>query len=95
MLVSVTKDQLRAGLKMTFAVAEAIREAGEIPSGQLYALVMAELDLAAYERLLGVLVGAGLINRGPNHLLKWVGPIVPGGETVPSKRWTEHAPTDA
>lgn len=36
----VTPSQLAAGLRTIQAVAEAIREVGEVPSGHLYAAVM-------------------------------------------------------
>ena len=60
------------------AIAESIRAVGEIPSGHLYAQVMGVLTLEQYERAVGVLKGAGLVEeRG--HVLRWVGPKIDGG----------------
>ena len=70
----VTRDQLKAALEMLFLMAEAVREAGTIPSGVLYSLVMHKTDLPGYERAVDRLVGAGLVVREANHVLKWVGP---------------------
>jgi hypothetical protein len=72
----VSSAQFRAGLDLTFAIAEAIREAGEIPSGTLYALVLGKVDYDGYQKLLGILKGAGLIQVMPSHMVKWVGPDI-------------------
>ena len=69
-----TRDQLKAAMQLLFAMSCAIQEAGEMPSGVLYTLVMHVTDLAGYERAIDRLVGAELVVRAPNHLLKWVGP---------------------
>ena len=68
-----TPEQLVQALQLTAIVATAIREAGEIPSGQLYALCSHRLGLDAYERLISVLIRAGLVERR-QHLLRWIGP---------------------
>lgn len=70
-----TKDDLRAGLTVLLAVSEAIREAREIPEGTLYAAVMGKVDLAGFEKILGILWQAGLIER-KNHVVRWVGPTL-------------------
>lgn len=57
-------------------LSEAIRKAGEIPSGQLYAVVMGSLSLEQYERAIKVLKGAGLVVETSSHLLRWVGPKI-------------------
>lgn len=72
--MTATKEQVNAALEMVRAVGDAIREAGEVPSGHLYAVLMGKVDLAGYERMVDMLVGAGLVERAPNHLLRWVGP---------------------
>lgn len=57
---------------------EAVRLAGPdgIPSGHLYAmLISAGIDLATYERLLGILIEAGQIRREDSHLLVWIGKV--------------------
>ena len=58
------------------AIAEAIRDVQEIPSGTLYALVMSYLSLEAYEATIRALVETGLITN-TGHLLRWIGePVV-------------------
>jgi hypothetical protein len=60
-----------AALNVTAALAAAIRELGQVPSGSLYAHVMGRIDLETYERMISMLVGAGLI-RKRGDLLVWV-----------------------
>lgn len=72
----VTNESLKAAFKVTVAVAEAIREAKEMPSGTLYAFLMEKipgLTEEAYNGLLRNLTGAGLV-KNERHLLRWVGP---------------------
>lgn len=65
----------RAYLNACQAVAETIRELGEVPSGELYARLMSVLDIATYERIIGTLKGAGVVAERGN-LLKWTGPVI-------------------
>ena len=69
-------EDARAGLALTLAVSEAIREAREIPSGTLYASLMGKVDFEGYQKLLRILTGAGLIEVLPSHLIRWTGPEV-------------------
>jgi hypothetical protein len=78
MLNGFTKEQVAAGVQAVAAIAEAIRGLGEVPSGKLYALVCGTLSLEAYERTVGLLKRAGLVEER-NHLLTWVGPKIEGG----------------
>lgn len=85
-----TKREVRAVVDVIVAVAETVRQVREIPSGHLYAQVMtAGISLATYERVVGVLKGAGLVEER-NHVLRWVGPELdtlppsPEPETIPS-----------
>ena len=71
-----TPTQLRAGLALTLAVCESIREAREIPSGTLYASLMGKVDFEGYQKLLRILTGAGIIEVIPSHLIRWTGPEV-------------------
>ncbi|HEY6340187.1 MAG TPA: hypothetical protein VIY49_01735 [Bryobacteraceae bacterium] len=57
------------------AVAEAIRTAGSLPSGELYAILCGRVDLAGYQALIKTLKNAGLV-REENHLLTWTGPAI-------------------
>lgn len=68
------KAQAKGALKAVTAVADAIRDLGEVPSGVLYAHLAGKLSLEAYEKLIGVLKGAGLVRETPSHLLVWTGP---------------------
>lgn len=65
----------RAALAIILAVSEAIRELGEVPAGELYALMMAKgMTLAQFEAIIGQLEGAKLVRRESSHLLRWIGP---------------------
>jgi hypothetical protein len=55
------------------AVAEAIRDLGEVPSGHLYVALMSKMSLNEYNRIISALKGAGLVEE-KSYLLKWVGP---------------------
>lgn len=56
-------------------VADAIREAKEIPSGTLYAACMdMGMPLEVYQKIIDTLKGAGLVEETPAHLLKWIEP---------------------
>ncbi|HLZ39422.1 MAG TPA: hypothetical protein VKQ11_00575 [Candidatus Sulfotelmatobacter sp.] len=70
-----TQEQLKAGAAVIMAVAETIREAGECPSGTIYAVLMGRVTFQGYEKILGILKGAGLIEVLPSHLIRWIGPM--------------------
>ena len=67
---------------LAITMSEAIRAAGQIPSGVLYAMMMGQISLEVYESILDRLVGAGLIRDTggtrpmPTHLLTWIGPRI-------------------
>lgn len=67
--------QIKAAFHSTVAIAEAIRELGQVPSGHLYARVMGTLDLTAYRAVIRTLVNAGLVSDS-GDLLTWVGPRI-------------------
>lgn len=69
----ITNAQVTAALAITRAVAEAIRDMGEVPAGTLYAAMMDRMDLATFESLIATLVRSGLVERRNSHLLVWVG----------------------
>lgn len=60
-------------LSDAIAIAEAIRELKEIPSGHLYARVSQYITLDAYNSIISALKTAGLVKE-QNFLLTWVGP---------------------
>jgi hypothetical protein len=62
-----------AGVRILYAVADAIRELGSVPSGVLYAQLMGKIDLQTYERIIDLLKGAGLVKES-SHELIWIGP---------------------
>jgi hypothetical protein len=72
-----TKQELLAGLNILAAVAETIREAGEVPSGTIYAALLGKVTMEGYTSLLRTLKGAGLVEE-KNHLLRWIGPNIEG-----------------
>ena len=78
---TVTPAQVKAAFNVAVAVTQAIHDAGEIPSGTLYAMLAdkLKLDLPGYEALMRRIKGSGLVEETPGHLLRWVGPRVPKG----------------
>lgn len=69
-----TKEQVTATINTVRAVADAIRELKQVPSGILYSQVMGHMDLATYQRVIAVLKNAKLVSE-MNHMLKWEGPV--------------------
>ena len=67
-----TETDARKALMLAITTAEAIRTAGQIPSGTLYALLMGQMSLAYYEALIDHLVRSGLIRKDDSHLLTWI-----------------------
>jgi hypothetical protein len=68
--------EVKAVMTIVLAIAEAIRELREVPSGELYATlmpVMPKMSIGDYQRVIDHLIGAGLV-REDNHLLIWTGP---------------------
>ena len=68
-----TRAAVRATVETVCAVADAVRAVGSVPSGVLYAQVMAHVDLATYNRIVEVLKNAKLVSES-GHVLKWEGP---------------------
>ena len=81
MTLEQKKAAARAAVAATLAISEAIRELGEVPNGVLYAQVMGTLDLASYNRILGILKGAGVVEERAN-VLRWVGPKIESAVTT-------------
>lgn len=65
--------QVKAALNVVAALADAIRELKEVPSGVLYSSVMGQLSLESYGKVIDVLKKTGLVTE-ENHLLRWVNP---------------------
>lgn len=80
----MTREQVGPALDAILAVGEAIREAGEVPAGTLYAVLCGRMDIGSFNGLVNVLCGAGLVERKASGLLRWVGPNI-GHVDVPVK----------
>ena len=70
-MIGTGPAELKAAVGILNAVADVIRELGEVPSGHLYAHLMSKLSLEQYEQVIATLKQAGLITES-NHLLTWV-----------------------
>lgn len=70
----LAKEEVAAATKILLAVAEAIREAGElgIPSGHLYGALAGQLSGNGYCTMMQLLKREGVI-REKNHVLYWAG----------------------
>jgi hypothetical protein len=71
---SETRRQLESAFQALRALAEIIRHADEVPSGELYARLMGRVTLEDYTRLIETLKRTGLVTETPGHLLRWTGP---------------------
>ena len=72
--MTATANQAVAAMRVVQAVADAVREAGEIPAGTLYAALMQSgCTLERFEWIIGILTEAGVVRREASHLLRWVG----------------------
>ena len=58
-------------IKIVKAVAAAIKDLGNVPSGHLYAQLMAYLTLDQYNTVIGFLKKEGLV-REDHHELQWI-----------------------
>lgn len=67
-------EQRAAAMRIIIAMGEMIQDAGEIPSGHLYAMLMPTgMSLESYNRVISALVKCKVVTQ-ENYLLKWVGP---------------------
>jgi hypothetical protein len=71
--MTATKDQIVATIQTVKVVADTIRDLGSVPSGVLYANVMAHMSFEIYERIIQVLKNCGLVEES-GHVLTWTGP---------------------
>lgn len=74
----MTRDEVNKGLEASAlqiirVVADAIQELERVPSGELYARLMGHMNLATYNRIIGTLKGAGLVEEKAHELI-WIGP---------------------
>jgi len=68
------KTQALKAFEILKAVADAIREVKEIPSGHLYANLLSVLDLTTYQSIIQTLKNTGLVVE-KNNLLTWIEPV--------------------
>lgn len=73
--MTATRTEIEAAFRITAATTDAIREAGELPAGVLYATLMGRMDLAAFEKMVALIVNTGLVEKR-GDLLRWVGPMI-------------------
>lgn len=76
--MSISKEQLGAGLRVVFEVTQAVKDAGVlgIPEGALYTALMSKgVTLSGFESLKNCVLKTGLI-ESRNHCLYWVGGVV-------------------
>lgn len=62
-----------AVLDLVATIGYAIREAGQIPSGHLYAMLCGKMDLRQYNSLINLLKRTKMV-REDSYLLTWIGP---------------------
>ncbi len=65
-----TTETIGSALNVLMALADAVKEAGSIPSGHLYAAICGKIDLNGYKSAIETLKRAGVI-REQGHLLIW------------------------
>lgn len=72
-LTDTQRRALLASLEITVLLGQAIREAGETPSGHLYAHVMSHLSIQQFETLIQNLINAKCVSKR-GDVLTWIGP---------------------
>lgn len=63
-------SDIKQGLEIIQAIAGAIKDLKNVPSGELYAQVMNYLTLDQYNKVIDILKNAGVITVN-NHLISW------------------------
>lgn len=74
--MNATKDEVKAAIQIILTVSSLIKELGQVPSGELYAMLLEPLpkmSCETYLRMIDKIREAGLI-RVDNHLITWIGP---------------------
>lgn len=66
-----TKDKIVAALNTIRAIGDTVRDLGEVPSGHLYATVSAMISLDQYQKAIGLLIDAKLIEKR-GDVLVWI-----------------------
>ncbi len=71
----MTKEENQAAMRAVFSVAEAVRNAGEIAAGVLYATLCQYMTAELFGRVIESMANAKLIERTQSQVLRWVGPV--------------------
>jgi hypothetical protein len=66
----LSKQEITAALQKIKLIADAVKEAGSIPSGHLYAAVMSAFTLDEYQKIVGLLKKTDLVSEAAN-VLTW------------------------
>lgn len=69
---TLTREELRTVAEVIMLIRDMIAEAGSIPSGVLYAQLMAYMRLDTYQFVISSLKDAGLVSES-NHVLTYTG----------------------
>lgn len=77
----LTRVEIKTFVAATHALAEAIEELGEVPSGHLYTTICGSISLDNYDKCIAALVGLGWIRKS-GHVLHWVGRVSTNSERV-------------
>lgn len=62
-----------SAVAVVYAVAEAIRDLGQIPNGHLYAQLCGHMSFDQYSKVIAILKRTGAIDES-HHVLRWIGP---------------------
>jgi hypothetical protein len=81
----ITMDKASAAITVIHTLSEAIRAAGKIPQGHLYAQCMGAMDLGTFEGAIRLLVRAKLV-ESKNYELTWIGPSLAEDSGKPETR---------
>lgn len=81
-------EQAAAAMRVIVAIGEMIQDAGEIPNGHLYVMLMPTgISLESYNRILTLLKKCEVVTE-ENFLLRWVGPPKEEGDINQLAKWT-------
>ena len=64
-------ERVKAGLSLMVAVAETVKDLGQVPSGHLYAVLMDQMTFDQYNRIVDIMKRAGMVTE-QNNQLTWV-----------------------
>lgn len=67
----ITQNQIKAYLETVKAIAGAIKELKQVPSGHLYAQLMSHMSIDTYNSIIEVLKKARVIKES-SHLITWI-----------------------